>query len=312
MKLIRSINSPDLRADRGRRVLCIGAFDGLHLGHQAILEATQSIAAETDAVDAMLAFEPTPAEHFAALAPPARLTCFRERYERLQDLKLSELICPRFEHLSLMGHEEFVTGFLVAALGVSHVVVGHDFRYGAGRLGNVDSLRAAGEKLGFGVSVIEPVYLEDERISSTRIREALGLGDLATARCMLGRDYSMSGRVTHGLGLGRDIGFPTANVNLKRRRSSVEGIFAVQVDGLGPRPLDGVASLGSRPTVGGGKTLLEVFIFDFDSRIYGNYISVRFISRLRSEEKFPTIEAMQAQMHADVIAAKAALQRRIA
>ncbi|MGW8369895.1 MAG: riboflavin kinase, partial [Gammaproteobacteria bacterium] len=177
----------------------------------------------------------------------------------------------------------------------------------SGRRGDVDTLREAGAQLGFEVSVVDAIYLNGERISSTRIREALGRGDLTAARSMLGRDYSMSGRVVYGLGLGRELGFPTANVNLKRRKAPVDGIFAVRVDGLGDQPVDGVASVGSRPTVGGGKTLLEVFLFDFDQNIYGSYITVRFEMRLREERKFPSMESLRAQMQADVVAAKAAL-----
>jgi riboflavin kinase/FMN adenylyltransferase len=168
-------------------------------------------------------------------------------------------------------------------------------------------LRAAGAAAGFDVTVVDAIYQDGERVSSTAIRGALEAGDLGFAARMLGRDYSMSGRVVHGLGLGHELGFPTANVNLKRRRAPVDGIFAVRVDGLGSRPRDGVASIGNRPTVGGGKTLLEVHLFDFADDIYGQYISVRFLRRLRAEEKFPTLAAMQTQMHADVAAAKAAL-----
>jgi riboflavin kinase / FMN adenylyltransferase len=200
----------------------------------------------------------------------------------------------------------------VTGLGVSHLVVGHDFRYGQGRHGDIESLRAAGVEFDFDVTVVDPVFCEGERVSSTRIREALALGDLKAARQMLGRDYSMSGRVVHGLGLGRDLGFPTANINLKRRKAPVDGIFAVTVDGLTATPEHGAASVGNRPTVGGGKTLLEVFLFDFDANIYGRYITVRFIERLRSEENFGTIEALKEQMSVDVSAAKAALALRIA
>jgi len=311
MRLIRSIGSIAASAASGR-VVTIGAFDGLHLGHLEIFRQARSAADRFAVPVAALTFEPTPAEYFAVGEPPARLTCFRERFEQLDRLGVEELVCPPFREVNSLEHQCFVREVLVDRLGVREVVVGSDFRYGAGAAGNTQTLSELGRELGFGVTVVEAVYDDGERISSTRIREALAAGQLDLASRMLGRDYSMSGRVVHGLGLGSGLGFPTANVNLKRRKAPVDGIFAVQVDGLGAVPLDGVASVGSRPTVGGGKTLLEVFIFDFSARIYGSYISVRFRSRLRGEEKFPSIEAMQVQMHADVAAAKAALAERIA
>ncbi|MGD8339971.1 MAG: bifunctional riboflavin kinase/FAD synthetase [Gammaproteobacteria bacterium] len=311
MRLVRSISALE-RPPHSGKVVTIGAFDGLHLGHQEIFRVARGIAFERGQSITALSFEPTPAEYFARSDPPSRLTCFRERYERLAEIGIDELVCPHFREVSTLEHRRFVDEVLVEGLGVSHVVVGHDFRYGAARRGDIDSLASAGEAAGFGLTVVDAVYVEGGRVSSTRIREALESGDLDSARRMLGRDYSMSGRVVHGLGLGRDLGFPTANVNLKRRKAPVDGIFAVQVDGIADRPIDGVASIGSRPTVGGGKTLLEVYLFGFDSSIYGAYITVRFKQRLRSERHFDTIEAMQEQMQADVVAAKAALAERIA
>lgn len=306
MRLIRSLSPAAIAPGQGR-VLTIGAFDGLHLGHQAIFDQARSLGRSLDTLS-VLSFEPTPSEFFAGIRPPARLTCFREKFEILDSMGVDELICPDFGQVKSLAHQRFVEEILVNRLMARHIVVGHDFRYGEGRQGSVETLRTASAELGFGLTVVEPVDLDGQRISSTVIRQALGRGDLKTARRMLGRDYSMSGRVVHGLGLGRDFGFPTANVNLKRRKAPVDGIFAVQVAGLGPSLLEGVASVGSRPTVGGGKTLLEVFIFDFTSMIYGAYIQVRFLKRLRSEEKFDSVDAMKTQMHRDVDAAKAALR----
>jgi len=311
MRLLRSVGA--LKAlVAGPRVVTIGAFDGLHLGHRGILQRAAQIARTDGQSLTMLSFEPTPAEFFARGEPPARLTCFRERFELAQALGVNELFCPSFRQINAWDHTRFERDILARGLGASHIVIGHDFRYGSGRQGTVESLRDAGSSLGFGVTVVDAVFLDGERVSSTAIRAALAKGDLTRARRMLGRDYSMSGRVVHGLGLGRDLGFPTANVNLKRRRAPVDGIFAVRVDGLGSKPLDGVASVGSRPTVGGGETLLEVNLFDFDGDIYGAYITVRFKARLRAEQNFASIEAMQQQMHADVADAKAALAQRIA
>jgi riboflavin kinase/FMN adenylyltransferase len=187
------------------------------------------------------------------------------------------------------------------------VVVGDDFRFGAGRSGTIDELRAGGRRHGFAVSEVPAVSWRGERVSSTAIRRVLKDGDLESARGMLGRDYSISGRVVRGLGLGRKLGFPTANVNLKRLQAPIDGIFAVRVTGLGAQPLAGVASVGTRPTIGGGRALLEVLIFDFDEEIYGRYITVHFVKRLREERHFADLSEMQRQMHADVAAARAAL-----
>jgi riboflavin kinase / FMN adenylyltransferase len=309
MKLYRSIASLDRLAAGSGRVLTIGAFDGLHRGHQEILRRAGGIASNRGEPLMVMTFEPTPAEYFAAGRPPARLTCFRERIEQLSKLDVSEVFCPPFAKVNILDHRRFVDEILIGRLGVGHVVVGHDFRYGAGREGDIDTLREAGARGGFEVGIVDAIYLHGERISSTKIREALGSGNLVAARSMLGRDYSMSGHVVFGRGLGAELGFPTANVNLKRRKAPVDGIFAVRVDGLGDEPVEGVASVGSRPTVGGGETLLEVFLFDFDRNIYGRYITVRFVKRLREERKFASIAALKAQMQADVVAAKAALAR---
>ena len=306
MRLYRSIAA--LEAAPRQRVITIGVFDGLHAGHEAILARTR---AEADAAgESCLAFtfEPTPKEFFSPHNPPPRLTRFRERFERLAALGVDELLCPHFAAIRDIRAEEFAETLIVGKLHATHVVVGDDFRYGAGRGGTVADLRAAGERLRFSVTVVDPVYWQGRRVSSTTIREALQLGDLATARGMLGRDYAISGRVVRGLGLGTQLGFPTANVNLKRRLAPVDGIFAARVSGLGRKALAGVASVGTRPTIGGSTPLLEVLIFDFDRDIYGKYITVHFIERLRAEQHFANLPALQRQMHLDVEAAKAALR----
>lgn len=289
------------------RVVTVGVFDGLHLGHEAIVERATSEAKAAAHSALVFSFEPTPKEFFAPTNPPPRLTRFRERFERLDALGVNELFCPSFGAVRDLDARRFIDELLVARLGARHVVVGDDFRFGAGRGGTVADLRAAGERHGFSVTEVAPVYWRSQRVSSTAVRQALKAGDLATARGMLGRDYSMSGRVVRGLGLGRRLGFPTANVNLKRLQAPVDGIFAARVGGLGRRLLDGVASVGTRPTIGGGHALLEVLIFDFDEDIYGEYITVHFVERLREERHFADLGAMQSQMRLDVEAARAAL-----
>jgi riboflavin kinase/FMN adenylyltransferase len=306
MRLYRTLRSLD-HSSRPPRSVSIGVFDGLHLGHRAILARAKDESASAGYSTLVFSFEPTPKEFFAPTNPPARLTSFRERFEGLDALGIDELFCPRFGSIRELTSETFIADVLVAGLNARSVVVGDDFRFGSDRRGTVEELRFAGKRLGFTVTEVPPVFWQGQRVSSTAIREALGRGDLATARAMLGRDYSISGRVVRGLGLGKQLGFPTANVNLKRLHAPVDGIFAARVSGLGARMLDGVASVGTRPTIGGETALLEVLIFDFDSDIYDRYITVHFIKRLREERHFADLQSMQRQMHEDVAAARAAL-----
>ena len=307
MRLYRTFASlPKLAASRPRAV-AIGVFDGLHIGHRAILDRARSAGADLGGSSLVLTFEPTPKEFFSPETAPPRLTRFRERFELLETLGLDELLCANFGVVRKLSAHAFIDELLVARLGARHVVVGDDFRFGADRLGTVEELRSYGRRHGLKVEEVPPVYWNGERVSSTAIRVALKNGDLAAARAMLGRDYSISGRVVRGLGLGRKLGFPTANVNLKRLQAPIDGIFAARVTGLGALPLDGVASVGTRPTIGGGTALLEVLIFDFDRDIYGQYITVHFLKRLREERHFDDLAALQRQMHIDVAAARAAL-----
>jgi len=285
----------------------VGAYDGLHLGHQEILRRLKERGAKAGLPTLVMSFEPMPKEFFSPANPPARLTRFRERYELLAKLGIDELFCPQFSSIRGLSTEDFITTLLVGGLETHHVVVGDDFHFGTHRLGSLDDLYAAGEFHGFGVTAVPAVYWGQHRVSSTVIRTALRDGDLTTARGMLGRDYSMSGKVIRGLGLGKKLGFPTANVNLNRRQTPVDGIFAARVSGLANKPLDGVASGGTRPTVGGSLPLLEVFIFGFDSDIYGEYITVHFIERLREERKYADLDSMVEQIHRDVVDARAAL-----
>ncbi len=306
MRLYRHLDALR-RNGRVPRAVTIGAYDGLHLGHQEILTRLRDHSDATELSTLVLSFEPMPKEFFSPVNPPARLTRFRERYDLLVAAGIDEFFCPRFSSIRDLGPEEFIQELLIDALGAEQVIVGHDFQFAAQRLGTLDDLVAAGEASGFGVTAVPAVFKNGQRVSSTAIRTALRNGNLIEAREMLGRDYSMSGKVIRGLGLGRNLGFPTANVNLNRRLTPVDGIFAARVSGLDGGLLDGVASVGTRPTVGGEQPLLEVFIFDFDGDIYGEYITVHFISRLREERKFSDVDSMVEQMHRDVVDARAAL-----
>lgn len=307
MRLYRTFASLARSTTRTPRAVAIGVFDGMHIGHGAILDRVRSSAREIEGSSLVFTFEPTPKEFFSPASAPPRLTRFRERFEQLTAHGIDELFCPRFGAIRDLAPLEFIDDLLATRLRARHVVVGNDFRFGAERRGTVEELRARGEARGIEVSEVPPVYWRGERVSSTAIRQALKAGDLDVARAMLGRDYSISGRVVRGLGLGRKLGFPTANVNLKRLQAPVDGIFAARVTGLAERPLDGVASVGTRPTIGGNTALLEVLVFDFDRDIYGRYITVHFVKRLREERHFGDLAAMQQQMHLDVAAARAAL-----
>ena len=307
MRLFRSLASLERPAAAAPRVVTIGVFDGLHVGHRAILDTARGVAARAGLRTLVLTFEPTPKEFFSPATAPPRLTRFRERFEQLAALGIDELFCPHFRSVRSLSSAEFIEKLLVARLGARHVVIGDDFRFGADRTGNVAELKAAGKRFGFAVTEVAPVVSAGQRVSSTAIRQALKSGDLDLAAAMLGRDYSISGRVVRGLGLGRKLGFPTANVDLKRLQAPIDGIFAARVSGLGPTLLPGVASVGTRPTIGGSEALLEVMLFDFDRDLYGKHITVHFVKRLREERRFADLPAMTQQMHLDVAAARAAL-----
>lgn len=286
-------------------VATIGSFDGLHLGHQRLLEHVRNEAGERGLPSIVMSFEPTPKEFFLAAKPPSRLMRFREKFEALAANGIDIFFCPRFnEAMKNIAADTFIRQILVHALNVRHLVIGDDFRFAQDREGHLDMLRQAGSTLGFTVEQMSSVVEHDVRVSSSVIRDALWEGDLERATALLGRPYRMSGKVIVGERVGRKLGYPTANVNLNRKQSAVMGIFAVRVTGTGWGPLDAVASIGTRPTFGGIKPLLEVHIFDFDRNIYGEYIHVDFIGRLRSEEKFDDVDELVEQMHRDSELAK--------
>jgi len=291
-------------------VATIGSFDGYHLGHQALLGYVLKEARERSLPAILMSFEPTPKEFFAADKPPARLMRFREKFDALSAAGVDIFFCPRFnDEMKNISAATFIRQILVHALNVRHLVIGDDFRFAQDREGHLDMLRRAGRTLGFTVEQMPSVIVGDDRVSSSVIRDALWNGDLDLATKYLGRHYRMSGRVNYGECVGRELGYPTANVNLDRKQSAVMGIFAVRVSGKDWGPLDAVASVGTRPTFDGLKPLLEVHIFDFDQDIYGEYIHVDFIARLRSEEKFAEIDMLVEQMDRDSEQAREILSR---
>ena len=313
MRLVRHLG--DLPMDRFRHgsVVTIGAYDGLHLGHERLLDHVRAAARQRQIPSVVMSFEPTPKEFFAARSPPARLMRFREKFEALSDHRIDYFYCPRFDNrMRDISAADFIRRILVHGLRARHIVVGDDFQFARQRQGNVEHLRRAGRALQYEVEQVASVVVDNVRVSSTAIRDALWSGDLQTATALLGRPYRMSGSVIKGAKVGRTLGFPTANVDLRRRQSAVMGIFAVRVYGLRGQALDGVASVGTRPTFAGTKPLLEVHIFDFDADIYGSYIHIDFIARLRSEVKYDDVAALVAQMHRDADNARSILAAAVA
>ncbi len=311
MRLSRHLE--DLPFDRLAHgsAVTIGSFDGLHLGHRRLLEHLLSYARGAGVPAVVMSFEPTPKEFFQADRPPARLMRFREKFAARDAAGVDIFFCPRFAAaMRDIDAVDFVRRIIVHGLDARYVVVGDDFRFARRREGDIELLRRMAAPLSFDVEQVPSVIVDGERVSSTAIREACELGDMRRAAALLGRPYSMSGRVVQGEKLGRELGYPTANVDLRRRRSPVMGIFAVRVRGLGEVPIDGVASVGTRPTFDGTKPLLEVHLFDFDEEIYGEVIHVDFIARLRGQKRYESVDDLVAQMHVDADNARAALDGR--
>jgi riboflavin kinase/FMN adenylyltransferase len=304
MQLIRGL--PPAGALEGGQALTVGTYDGLHLGHQALLRRLRGHARRLAVPTLMVTFEPMPREFLTPDNPPARLTSLRERWRCLEHMQLDRLCVLRFGTATRNLSADQFAELLAERLRPSVVVVGHDFRFGKGGGGTAEMLHAAGQRLGFAVDIVAPVTLGGERLSSSAIREALAVGDLGRAERLLGRPYTMVGRVVRGEQLGRKLGFPTANIRFAHRRLPVAGIFAVRVrvHGAADTGLRGVASIGTRPTVGGTELLLEVHIFDFQGDLYGREIAVQCVEYLRPELKFESVEAMVAQIHRDAALAR--------
>jgi riboflavin kinase/FMN adenylyltransferase len=302
MELIRGL--PNLRQSHRGRVVTIGSFDGIHLGHQALIARLLEHGAQRARPTTMLTFEPLPREYLVRSHPPARLTSWRERWRALERTGLEHVWVLRFdETLRSLSGEQFAH-LLVQALSAEVVVIGHDFKFGCNGEATAPMLAAAGKRLGFAVDVVPPVLIDGVRVSSSEIRRALERSDFAAAARFLGRPYGMIGRVVRGEQLGRDLGFPTANLRLGRTRSPLGGIFAVRVHGVTPGAAPGVASLGTRPTVGGTVPVLEAHVFDFAGDLYGCEIEVEFVAKLRDEECFGSLDALVEQMHRDAIEAR--------
>lgn len=294
----------------GPLALTIGNFDGVHRGHQAMLARVVATARAQNLNPAALIFEPQPREHFAPQSAPTRLTALREKLELLQAHGIDQVHVQRFSRaFATLSPETFVKQLLVDALQTRWLLVGEDFRYGAHRTGDLASLNEAAKRFGFQVEAMPTIRSNGARISSSAVREALANGDLRSAEVLLGRPYSMSGRVVHGLKLGRQLGFATANVQMKHNRPPLNGIFAVRVHGADDNALPGVASLGVRPTVAtNGRSTLEVHLFDFARDIYGRHLKIEFLAKIRDEEKYPDLETLKTQIARDCEAARTVLK----
>lgn len=308
MRLARHLEDlpyPDLDAGS---VVTIGAYDGIHLGHQQLLERVLHVAEDKGLTAIVMSFEPTPKEFFGGSSPPARLMRFREKFESLEAHGIDLFYCPRFAApMRDISAADFIRRVLIHGLNARYLVVGDDFHFARRREGSVEHLNAVAGLLEYDVEQVPSVVVNGVRVSSTAIRDALGRGDMQTAAKLLGRPYRMSGKIVKGDRVGRTLGYPTANVDLRRRQSAVMGIFAARVHGLEGGPHDAVASVGSRPTFAGTKPILEVHIFDFDEDIYGEYIHVDFIAWLRAQVKFDLVEDLVAQMDVDADNARSAL-----
>ncbi|SDI48024.1 FMN adenylyltransferase /riboflavin kinase [Pseudomonas delhiensis] len=304
MQLLRGLHN--LRPLSGGCVATIGNFDGVHLGHQAILARLRERSQELGVPSCVVIFEPQPREYFAPDAAPVRLTRLREKLELLREQGVDFVLCLTFNRrLRELSAAEFVRQVLVDGLAVRHLEVGDDFRFGCDRSGDFAFLVRASAEQGFTVEAATTVEVDGMRVSSSRIRKVLADGDLHQAERLLGRPFRLSGRVLHGQKLGRTLGSPTANIQLKRRKAPLNGVYLVSTLVAGQR-VNGVANIGTRPSVNGdGRPHLEVHLLDFAGDLYGLHLDVTFHQKLRDEQRFASLEALKAAILADIAAARA-------
>lgn len=310
MQILRSI--PD--AASSPIALTIGNFDGVHLGHQAMLAKLRAAATAHGLPACVMTFEPHPREFFAPDKAPVRLTSLREKLELLARHGVERTYLCRFNFaLAQVTAQEFIERILVRGLGVRWLQVGDDFRFGARRAGDLNLLKAHAARHGYVVEAMATVELDGGRVSSSAVREALAAGDMIRAERLLGHPYRISGRVVRGDQLGRTLGFPTANVRMKHNRPALTGIFAVEFRRGDAVPVQGVASLGVRPTVKarGAAPVLEVYLIDFKEEIYGESVSVDFLHKFRDEEKYADLETLKRRIARDVTDARNFFARRV-
>ena len=304
MELIRGLHN--LRPRHRGCVATLGNFDGVHLGHQAVIGQLADEAQALNLPTLVMLFEPQPQEFFDPQGAPPRLMRLREKLQALRRYSVDRVLCVNFDaRFAALEPEAFIRQVLIEGLGVRTLVVGDDFRFGHRRRGDFAMLQAAGREHGFQVVNMHSLTIDGVRVSSTRVRAALAAADLAQAEKLLGRPVRLCGRVAHGDKLGRTLGVPTANIHLHRQNTPFKGIYVVEMFGLPAEPLAGVASIGTRPTVGGTRTLLEVHLLDFDRNIYGKYVHVNFLHKLRDEQRFESLDELKTHMQQDIRDARA-------
>ncbi len=300
MELIRGLHN--LRPRHRGCVATIGAFDGVHLGHQAVIRHLLEKSAELAQPSVVIVFEPLPREYFSPVQAPARIMSFREKFQAMRALGVDRLLRIRFnEQFRAMSAQRFVDEIFVQGLGVRYVVLGDDFRFGNDRQGDIGFIQRQGERYDYEAGPTPTLLGDGERVSSTRIREALEGADFEQAERLLGRPYSISGKVIYGRQLGQTIGTPTANLELRRLRAPLAGVYAVQVDGAGLEKALGVANVGVRPTVDDSiKANLEVHLLDREIELYGQHIEVTFRHKLRDEKKFGSVDELVENIARDI------------
>lgn len=306
----------NLQRQKRACIATIGNFDGVHLGHQAVLRQLKSRARAGDAICSVLIFEPQPIEFFSPDKAPSRLTCLREKIEQFERHQIDRVVCLTFDAaLAALSADEFVREILVNELAVRGLIIGDDFRFGRDREGDYAFLVAAGQRHGFTVQNTASLNMDGARISSTLIRKTLAGGDMARARRMLGRPYRISGRVAHGKKRGRRLGFATANIELRRYLSPLSGTFSARVYGVSERPLPAAVYVGRRPVYHGRRVILEAHILDFERDLYGRRMQVEFLEKLRGEQDFDSEHELIEQIRRDVMAVrrnfKAALNKSL-
>jgi len=299
MDIIRGI--PNIRAEHRGNVVTLGNFDGVHKGHQRLLEHLQQHSAEQGVPSLLITFEPQPREFFAGASVPPRLTRLREKVELLRRQGLDRLLLLPFnEHTARLEAGWITDNLLHQLLDARYVMVGDDFRFGHERQGNFEFMQAAGQRHGFAVGQTSTLMSGEERISSSRIRRVLSEGDFTSARALLGHEYFIMGRVVYGRQLGRQLGVPTANIRLQRYKAALEGVYCVTVDGVDGQTYQGIANIGVRPTVDGKEPLLEVHLFDYAGDLYNTLLTVTFKHKLRDERAFDGLAALKSQIETDI------------
>jgi len=307
MKIIRGLHN--LQERHHDSVITIGNFDGIHLGHQAIIKQLVSKARELACFATVITFHPNPQEYFSPTNPPAKITPFYDKMHLLKSYGIDQVVCLPFNaKLAELNAEDFITQILIYRLGIKHIIIGDDFKFGKNRQGDLAMLNDYGKVNQFTVETTPSYFVNKKRVSSTIIRQNMAETNITHCKELLGRTYKISGIVAHGDKRGRTIGFPTANIRLKQQIAPTNGVYAVKITGLG-KTLTGVANLGVRPTVDGSLYLLEVHIFDFDQSVYRKRITVSFEHFIRKEQRFNGLDALVSQIQQDSETAKELLNQ---